>query len=69
MNEKQRAFLDGASMAYKDCAKFCRDTGSKSPKEIEDFIKPLFETIAKSCEEKAKRVYSEAMLFDTATRQ
>lgn len=59
MNKAQQAYLDGASMAYKDCADFIDRLVSEAPSEIQPLMQVL-SPISIGMRLKAKGVYEEA---------
>lgn len=64
-----KAYLDGASMAYKDTAQMIRNMIENCPPDVKVFMVAL-DPIALTCETKAKTfVYTEADIFLNGVRQ
>lgn len=63
MNDLQKAYLDGASMAYRDVAEKLRTMISKAPPEIAELLKAMT-PFADSCALKADGIYKEAELLE-----
>lgn len=59
MNELQKAYLDGAAMAYRDVAAKLRNMIKEAPPSFKSFMAAM-EPFAITCELKAKEVYKEA---------
>lgn len=57
MKELQKAYLDGASMAYKDVARKIRDMIDKAPIEVRPLM-ACMEPMIDACNTKAKEVYN-----------
>lgn len=66
-NQLQQAYLDGASMAYKDVATKMRQMIADAPKEIRGMLSAM-EPFADSCMKKASGIYEEAKRIENATR-
>lgn len=67
-NDLQRAYLDGAAMAYRDVARKIKQMILDAPEEIKGMI-GCMEPFADSCLKKAGGVYEEAERIEKATRQ
>lgn len=67
MNDLQKAYLDGASMAYKDVAQKIRDMITNAPSRIKDVI-GVMEPLAVSCDLKSQEVYKEAERIENSTK-
>ena len=63
MNELQKAYCDGAAMAYRDTAKQIEGMVERCPPELKGLMES-FAPIAKACMEKSKTVYDAATLFE-----
>ena len=58
-NLLEKAYLDGASIAYKDCASILRHLMSVAPDNLKSIVK-CFEPLAVEFEDRSKEIYTEA---------
>ena len=66
-NELQKAYLDGAAMAYRDVAAKIKQMVNDAPSSIKGLMSCM-EPLAESCMKKADGVYEEAERIETADR-
>jgi hypothetical protein len=62
MNENIKAYIDGASMAYIDVAKYIGDLAANTPSEFPHLVEVLT-TIAEACQTKSEGIRKEAEKF------
>ena len=62
MNENQKAYLDGAAMAYRDCSSLLKRMIDNSPDELKKILQGL-SPIVMAMNAKASEVYTEAERF------
>lgn len=67
-SELQKAYLDGASMAYKDVSDKLYQMIEDAPESVRGIMSAM-EPFAKSCRMKAAEVYLEADRMENGVRQ
>lgn len=62
MNEAQKIYVQGAQMAYGDCAKFVRHLAANLPEHTK-YIEPVFKELSEAFDRKSAEVEKECERF------